>query len=448
MTATMTIRHRCPDGTIRTPPPAPFTRRRLAALVVPPAVAAGAAMAGCAGGGAPAPAQKPVTIQFLTNWAGGARLDLLQKAMPEFARQYPHITVDFQPKDQGMYVMLTADAAAGTLPHVTLGAGQFFHEFVQKGILLDITATIKKLKINLNDYTLVAGTDETGGKRYGLPFQFTISSWIYNKTLFEKAGVRLPTPDWTWDDLVDAARKLTKPEDKQWGVSMTNSIESSWGPFVLSLGDDHWISPDFKKTLLATPNAVEGMQFAVDLIHKHRVAPTPQERKDGNLNFNTGNFAMQPTNSGSAGTYHVASPPVQAGYFHLPLAPRTKKRKTTMSNQPHWVTTSAKDREEAATQLVAFLAGEYTQGLIADIRGSTPCFKKLQNTDRYLSPPPENMKVPLDTIPYAVPMPFNARFQQWIDAITMAADPAFTGVQTVGDAAKEATRLGDLALAG
>jgi hypothetical protein len=40
------------------------------------------------------------------------------------------------------------------------------------------------------------------------------------------------------------------------------------------------------------------------------------------------------------------------------------------------------------------------------------------------------------------------RFQQWIDAITAAVDPAFAGAQTVGDAAKEATRLGDVALAG
>jgi multiple sugar transport system substrate-binding protein len=425
------------------------TRRRMAALSIPLGVAATAAMAGCAGGGtATAPEQKPVTISFLTNWAGGARLDLLQKALPEFSKQFPHITVDFQPKDQGLYVMLTAFAAAGTLPHVSLGAGQFFHEFIQKGLLLDISASIKKLKFNLNDYTIVAGTDENAGKRYGMPFQFTISSWIYNKTLFEKAGVRLPTPEWTWDDLLDAGRKLTKPDEKQWGVSMTNSIESAWGPFILSLGDDHWLSPDFKRTLLSTPNALEGLQFGVDLVQKHRVSPTPQERKDLNPTFNAGNFAMQPTNSGSAGAYHVASPPVQAGYFHLPLAPRTKKRKTTMNNQPHWVMSSAKDREDGATQLVAFLAGEYTQGLIADTRGSTPSFKKLQSTDRYLSPQPENMKVLVDTIPYAVPMPFNARFQQWIDAITAAVEPAFAGTQTVGDAAKEATRLGDVALAG
>lgn len=427
-----------------------MTRRRyLGAPLLAGAGLAGVALAACGAPASPAEgtaSRQPVTIRFLTNWAAGARLEILKQVMPEFQKQFPYITVDFQPKDQGLYVMLTADAAAGTLPHVSLGAGQFFHEFIQKGLLLDITPSIKKLKINLSDYTIVPGTDEAAGKRYGLPFQFTISSWAYNKTIFEKAGAKLPTSDWTWDDLLDAGRRLTRPEEKVWGISMTNSIESSWGPFMLSNGDDHWIRSDFKKTLLDSATAIEATQFAVDLIQKHRVSATPQERKDLALSFNAGHFAMQPTNSGSAGTYRAASSPVQVGYFHLPMAPRTKKRKTTMNNQPHWVMSSAKDREDAATQLVAFLGGEFSQGLIADGRGSTPSFKKLQTIDRYLSPPPDNMKVLVDTIPYAVAMPFNARFQQWIDAITAAMEPAFNGQQSVPDAVKEATRLGDLAL--
>src|SRR5687768_3583328 len=91
----------------------------------------GSALAGLTGAGAVAVAscgvgqdqdsgtaqRRPVTLRFLTNWAGGARLELLQKTLPEFQRQYPHITVEFEPKNEGMYAMLIANAAAGTLPH-------------------------------------------------------------------------------------------------------------------------------------------------------------------------------------------------------------------------------------------------------------------------------------------------------------------------------------------
>ena len=52
--------------------------------------------------------RRPVTVSFLTNWAGGTRLETLQKALPEFQRQHPHITVDFQYKDEGMRAMIMA----------------------------------------------------------------------------------------------------------------------------------------------------------------------------------------------------------------------------------------------------------------------------------------------------------------------------------------------------
>jgi ABC-type glycerol-3-phosphate transport system substrate-binding protein len=93
------------------------------------------------------------------------------------------------------------------------------------------------------------------------------------------------------------------------------------------------------------------------------------------------------------------------------------------------------------------ISGEYTQGLIADLRGTTPVLKKLQSSERYLSPPPATMKLLVDAFAYARPMPFHARFTPWFDAIQGAMDPAFNGQQQVPDGMKEATRLGDQALA-
>ena len=177
-----------------------LTRRRLAATAVPVAAALGA----CPHPGTETgtPARRPVTVSFLTNWAGGTRLETLQKAIPEFQRQHPHITVDFQYKDEGMRAMIIAQAAANTLAHVGLGAGQFFHEFVNRGYLFDIAPTLKRLKVNLNDYTIVPGVADVEGKRYGMPFQLQAFIWAYNKTMFDKQGVKPPTADWTWNELL------------------------------------------------------------------------------------------------------------------------------------------------------------------------------------------------------------------------------------------------------
>ena len=48
------------------------------------------------------------------------------------------------------------------------------------------------------------------GKQYGLPESFSNVVLFYNKTLFDQAGVELPTADWTWADEQAAAQKLTE----------------------------------------------------------------------------------------------------------------------------------------------------------------------------------------------------------------------------------------------
>src|SRR5688572_12572714 len=63
--------------------PQGHTRRRLILASAP--AAAGALAAACAGIGdqtGGTAERKPVTVAFLTNWAGGTRLETLQKALP------------------------------------------------------------------------------------------------------------------------------------------------------------------------------------------------------------------------------------------------------------------------------------------------------------------------------------------------------------------------------
>jgi ABC-type glycerol-3-phosphate transport system substrate-binding protein len=119
-----------------------------------------------------------------------------------------------------------------------------------------------------------------------------------------------------------------------------------------------------------------------------------------------------------------------------------------MAASPHWVTSSSAGRETQAVQLLAFLAGEYTQGLVADKRGHTPVLKTLQTSSRYLVTPPTTMKVVSETIPYLTDQRFNPRYTEWRAAVTTAMAPAMAGARNVADSLREATRLGDLALAG
>jgi ABC-type glycerol-3-phosphate transport system substrate-binding protein len=56
---------------------------------------------------------------------------------------------------------------------------------------------------------------QQGSRLYGLPYAVTFRVLAYNKEAFDDAGLAYPTADWTMDDLLQAARKLTSGSEAQ-----------------------------------------------------------------------------------------------------------------------------------------------------------------------------------------------------------------------------------------
>jgi transcriptional regulator with XRE-family HTH domain len=73
----------------------------------------------------------------------------------------------------------------------------------------------------------------------------------------QEAGVDVPTVDWTWDDLLAKALKLTKdtgdPTTQTWGYLFrridTEHMCQSWG--------GNWVVPDEKKCDFTKPETIE-----------------------------------------------------------------------------------------------------------------------------------------------------------------------------------------------
>ena len=94
---------------------------------------------------------------------------------------------------------LFAAMAAGTGPDVTHTSGSWFSDFADKGQPADITAYVKRDKVDLNRWYQQEEMLFRKGKQYGMPFWQAHSIYLYNKTLFDKSGVPLPdNENWTW----------------------------------------------------------------------------------------------------------------------------------------------------------------------------------------------------------------------------------------------------------
>lgn len=114
------------------------------------------------------------------------------------------------------------------------------------------------------------------GKLYGVPYRADTSGVFYNKAMFKEAGIAEPAWNWTWDDFLKTAKRLTKGES-QYGFGISGSsaaatdFEAEILPMIWAFGGD--VIKDGKMAL-NEPGAIAGLQYWVDLLKKHHVSPS------------------------------------------------------------------------------------------------------------------------------------------------------------------------------
>ncbi|MDF2725536.1 MAG: extracellular solute-binding protein family 1, partial [Paenibacillus sp.] len=94
--------------------------------------------------------------------------------------------------------------------------GNYETALFENGLQFDMTELIKKHGIDLNRLepsVIEAMKQISGGKMYGLPITTNSLALFYNKDIFNKFGVQIPSIDMTWDQANELARKVTRVEN-------------------------------------------------------------------------------------------------------------------------------------------------------------------------------------------------------------------------------------------
>jgi multiple sugar transport system substrate-binding protein len=144
------------------------------------------------------------------------------------------------------------------------------------------------------------------GQWVGLPMLLVPVIFVYNKTLFDEAGIAPPTKDWddkswNWNAFLEIAQKLTKRDASgratQFAMASLGDIRyviRAWGVNYYSKEEQDSGYP--KKFLGTTPEFIEALQFMGDLINKYKVVPSVAEMQAMQAGapdlFMTGKVAM------------------------------------------------------------------------------------------------------------------------------------------------------------
>jgi multiple sugar transport system substrate-binding protein len=167
----------------------------------------------------------------------------------------------------------------------------------QLPFLLDLTPFVERdaVEIDLDDFpSSLLQASRQNGRWLLLPRFFNVSLLYYNRTLFEEANLPVPTADWTWDDYLDHAKKLTRTNAKgkteYWGSDVVLGWWGEWLTLVRQAGGN-LLAPDASEVRLDGPEALKGLRFYHDKIYRHRISPAPG--RGPGTGFPSGRFAMQ-----------------------------------------------------------------------------------------------------------------------------------------------------------
>lgn len=122
--------------------------------------------------------------------------------------------------------------ATNSMPDIVWCTGDYHHAYSSTGHYEDLTPYFGRDGIDLNDYfsssiNAARLTSDQTADNYDsvwfMPRDYNRLTIMYNKTIFDAAGIAYPEDDWTWDDFISICRtlrtKMTNNENPSKGLS-------------------------------------------------------------------------------------------------------------------------------------------------------------------------------------------------------------------------------------
>ena len=264
-----------------------------------------------------------------------------------------------------------ANIAVGSPPDIAYEYGSSMAALAGRPKVVDLTDKVSQPSFDWNDfYPFERDAAMSGGKVYGVPALVDNLALVYNKKLFDAAGLAYPTSTWTWDDFRAAAKKLTDTGKKTygWAYVADGSEDTTWRWIaMLWQAGGQLLSSDGKKAAFNSPAGLKATQ----LLHDMAVTDKSVYLDEGNGNylnlFNSGKIAMLWT-----GPWDLSSINADVRYG-VQVLPAANGVHSSISGPDNWmVFNNGSAREQAAWTFLTWLTSAQTHGQFILDTGDLP----------------------------------------------------------------------------
>lgn len=310
---------------------------------------------------------KVTNISMQIVWASDSgRGKAIREILDEFEAQNPDIKVEMLGGVQYGQKLLS-QILSGKAPEVLQVAYGEVKALSAEGAFIDLSDDFASYEENY--YPEIWGLASSDGKLYGVPWLGHTIQLVYNKTLFEEAGIAAPPA--TWEELYETAKALTVDKDgdgtpDQFGIGLSGKQgpDLTWmfGMFAAQAGAKLVKEEGGKYTVaLNSPEGIRALEFYTKLLRE--TSPPDSLNKDGGgvmADFRNQVVAMELQGPWGVPDVWKAGNPFEVGVAEVPAGPAGRATEVTayLLSVPVGV---EGDKLAASKRLIEFLASKPAQ---------------------------------------------------------------------------------------
>ncbi len=374
----------------------------------------------------------------------------MQAMCDAYTEQHPDVEIEVQATSWNEYwTKLEAAAESNTMPDIFwMHTNQLLY-YADFGMLADVTNLYDDVDPNYYEthFSEISRSNASGsdGHLYGVPKDKDNGLLVYNKEMFDAAGVDYPTDDWTWDDLVEASQKIHDATGK-YGFMAYNDDQLGYWAFVYQAGG-HVLTADRTKAGYTNPGSAKAMEFYINMQKEDwcpdqtffaETSPSTAFFSEMGSMYLEGNWNLPQL---------MENYPEMRGKWDLAKLPKCpdpiedeesldKDGRATISNGLCYSTGAHGKNRDIALDVIKFFGTEEAMTIQGDYGAAIPAYLGTEETWRHAFDDYEeklNLDVIFEQFDYAIQAVYNSASPKWKSQVLDELTKIYNGRQSIDE---------------
>lgn len=348
------------------------------------------------------------TVVQFASWGSKSEVDILKPILSDFEKENPDIKVDFMHIPQNYFQKIHLLFASNTAPDVIFINNQYLPVYANAGLLEELHASNGFYQKSLEALTV-------NGKLYAIPRDVSNLVIYYNKNIFDKKHIPYPSANWTFDDFLNTAQKLT--DNNTFGISFDED-PLFYLPYLMS-NDGGFLPDEINK-----PESQNALNFYADLRNKYHVAPLKSESASATM---AQLFLQERLGMYLSGRWMVPKFREEAKFdWDIIQFPKGTKGSIVPLDASGWAIAKSSMHKQEALKLVTYLSSTESSEKFTESGLIVPAREDVANSKYFLDgQKPKNAKVFTDIIKTSKPTPVRADYKEILDNLKQKMEVRF-----------------------